>query len=178
MKVGKENFICRGLVCIFLLPNVLLGPGSEVFYVRGWNKFVHTTKNHLSRLNLLCRLHFILSRLDSYLGVMCSRFFSASECRYKTRCVICSGPHNASECKPRDIANEELSTLRCTHCRGERIANYGGCPYMKSARVVEKVRAEKNMSNKDAVLAVKAQNFITYISVSSNKSEYQVSSEH
>ena len=49
---------CLHLFCV--LPIMLFGSERDVFCVRGWNRFVLTTRNYLSRLNLLCTLYYII----------------------------------------------------------------------------------------------------------------------
>ena len=82
----------------------------------------------------------------------CQKFgHNADNCRSNIRCVACAGPHAVVDCPVR-----EKSHVKCTNCGGNHTASYGGCQYIKNARVVEQVRSEKKISYRDAVTLVKS----------------------
>lgn len=76
---------------------------------------------------------------------------NAPECRFKARCLLCAGNHQRKNCPK----NGKPINVTCTNCGGEHLACYGGCPYMKTAKKVEHVRATKRLSYRDAVKAIK-----------------------
>jgi hypothetical protein len=73
---------------------------------------------------------------------------SAISCKKAPRCVACGGAHNVKDCT-------NQGNPHCCNCGGQHTANYGGCPYMKEAKVVEKTRVEQKMSYRDALRFVK-----------------------
>jgi hypothetical protein len=75
---------------------------------------------------------------------------NAKDCRYKSRCVLCSENHTIKECPKRNTN----ATAKCSNCHGDHTASYGGCPYMKKAKKVERVRAEQRLPYRDAVKVV------------------------
>ena len=79
---------------------------------------------------------------------------SADHCRFKPRCLVCSGPHEFRQCDQKVNGSRVLRT-KCPNCKGEHTANYGGCPYFKRAKEIEKIRAEKKLSYRDAALIQK-----------------------
>jgi hypothetical protein len=79
----------------------------------------------------------------------CQRFgHSAMHCKSAPRCVVCSGPHNTKDCPKPEMP-------KCCNCSGNHTANYGGCPFIKEARLVEKTRVEHRLSYRDAMMHVK-----------------------
>ena len=82
----------------------------------------------------------------------CQKFgHNADNCRSNIRCVACAGPHAVADCTVR-----EKSHVKCINCGGNHTASYGGCQFIKNARVVEQVRSEKKLSYRDAVTLVKS----------------------
>lgn len=80
----------------------------------------------------------------------CQRFgHNAQHCTFSVRCVACGGPHQVKDCPG-------VTSATCSNCGGAHTANYGGCPNMRQAKVVEKVRAHQQLSYRDAVRVVKA----------------------
>jgi len=75
---------------------------------------------------------------------------NASNCNAKLHCVVCSGPHSSKECPVKD--KEEM---KCFNCGDSHAANYGGCPFIKHAKVIEKIRAEEKLSYRDAAIKAK-----------------------
>lgn len=63
----------------------------------------------------------------------------------KQTCVICSGDHKLADC-PKEAR-------KCANCGSEgHGASYAGCPKMKEAKKVEKIRATKNVTYREALL--------------------------
>ncbi|KAF2362152.1 hypothetical protein FHG87_007086 [Trinorchestia longiramus] len=85
------------------------------------------------------RIRYQQYRVSTYIGkpwqcFCCQRFgHNAVNCRAAPRCVVCSGAHNSRECP-------SPSTRSCCNCSGNHTANYGGCPKIRQAREVEKIR--------------------------------------
>ncbi|KAF2347409.1 hypothetical protein FHG87_021836 [Trinorchestia longiramus] len=78
----------------------------------------------------------------------CQRFgHNAVNCRAAPRCVVCSGAHNSRDCPSQ-------STRSCCNCSGNHTANYGGCPKIRQAREVEKIRQIQKLSYRDAARQV------------------------
>jgi len=75
---------------------------------------------------------------------------NAVHCTGKTKCVICSGAHRSQDCP-----NRNTGSPKCANCNGNHTASYGGCPKMKEAKSVEKVRAEQKLSYRDALRVVR-----------------------
>ena len=74
---------------------------------------------------------------------------NAEHCRFKPRCLVSSGPHEFRKCdKKREGA--KVIDVKCPNCKGNHTGNYGGCPFYQRAKAVEKVRAEKKISYRDA----------------------------
>ena len=68
----------------------------------------------------------------------CQQFeHNANGCHAQLKCVVCAGYHDVKDCESR--------IPKCRNCGNNHTANYGGCPYMKKAKIVEKVRAEKKI---------------------------------
>ncbi|KAF2360596.1 hypothetical protein FHG87_008647 [Trinorchestia longiramus] len=92
-------------------------------------------------------------RVSTYIGkpwqcFRCQRFgHNAVNCRAAPRCVVCSGAHNSRECP-------SPSTRSCCNCRGNHTANYGGCPKIRQAKEVEKIRQVQKLSYRDAARQV------------------------
>ena len=79
----------------------------------------------------------------------CQQFkHNADTCRSKLKCVVCSGHHSVKNCDSR--------VPRCRNCGDSHTANYGGRPFMKKAKIVERVRTVENLSYRDACLRVNA----------------------
>ena len=79
----------------------------------------------------------------------CQQFgHNAYSCRSKLKCVVCAGHHSVKDC--------DSHVPRCSNCGNSHMANYGGCPFMKKAKIVERVRAEEKLSYRDACLWVNA----------------------
>ena len=79
---------------------------------------------------------------------------NAQHCRYKPRCLVCAGPHQLRECDKR-TANNRITNVKCSNCKGDHTANYGGCPFYKDAKEVEKLRVNNKVSYRDAVKLLK-----------------------
>ena len=73
---------------------------------------------------------------------------SAISCKKPPRCVVCSGAHNVKDC------SHQGSPL-CCNCGGQHTASYGGCSFMKEAKVVERIRVEQKVSYREAQGIVK-----------------------
>ncbi|KAF2346175.1 hypothetical protein FHG87_023070 [Trinorchestia longiramus] len=92
-------------------------------------------------------------RVCTYIGkpwqcFHCQRFgHNAVNCRAAPRCVVCSGAHNSWECP-------SPSTRSCCNCSGNHTANYGGCPKIRQAKEVEKIRQVQKLSYRDAAKQV------------------------
>jgi len=78
---------------------------------------------------------------------------NAGNCNAKPHCVVCSGPHSSKECA---VKNKE--EMKCYNCGGCHTANYGGCPFIKHAKVIEKIRAEEKLSYREAAIKAKETN--------------------
>ena len=93
----------------------------------------------------------------------CQRFgHNASDCKAKPRCLLCAKDHKTDNCPLKvseDTVNEK--ELKCANCMGNHAANYGGCQRMKTAKVVEKVRAHHGLSYRDALTSVNNNNNVT-----------------
>ena len=94
-------------------------------------------------------------RVRQYVGTpwqcyRCQGFgHSAPHCRYKPRCLVCSGAHELRECDQRKN-NGRADIVKCPNCQGAHTANYGGCPSYQKAKVIEKIRVEQKLSYRDA----------------------------
>ena len=44
-----------------------------------------------------------------------------------------------------------VANIKCINCKGDHTANYGGCPFFKDAKQVEKIRVINKVSYRDAV---------------------------
>ena len=87
----------------------------------------------------------------------CQNFgHNADQCHSQTRCSFCSRNHQSRECPNRNSDSE----AKCPNCSGNHTSSYGGCKYIKEAKRVEKERAEKKLSYREAVMAVKNNNII------------------
>ena len=75
---------------------------------------------------------------------------NAAHCRYKPRCLICAGPHQLKDCDKKS-AGSRVANIKCINCKGDHTANYGGCPFYKDAKQVEKIRVLNKVSYRDAV---------------------------
>ncbi|KAF2348578.1 Endonuclease/exonuclease/phosphatase [Trinorchestia longiramus] len=99
------------------------------------------------------RIGYQQYRVSTYIGkpwqcFRCQRFgHNAVNCRVAPRCVVCSGAHNSRECP-------SPSTSSYCNCSGNHIANYGGCPKIRQAREVEKIRQIQKLSYRDAARQV------------------------
>ena len=82
---------------------------------------------------------------------------NAHECSFKARCLLCAGNHEFKDC-PLKEDQVEKKDLKCPNCKGNHAANYGGCPKMKEAKEVEKVRTLEKISYREAVLQVRTTN--------------------
>ena len=79
----------------------------------------------------------------------CQQFgHNADSCCSKLKCVVCAGHHSVKDC--------DSHIPRCSNCGNNHTANYGGCPFMKKAKIFERVRAEEKLSYRDACLRVNA----------------------
>ena len=83
----------------------------------------------------------------------CQRFgHNASDCKAKPRCLFCAKDHKSVSCPLKasqsTIANDNL---KCANCLGNHAANYGGCQRMKTAKIVEKVRAQNGLFYRDVL---------------------------
>lgn len=76
---------------------------------------------------------------------------NATECRFKTRCLLCSGQHRMKDCPN----NGNQVAKKCTNCKGDHLACYGGCPHMKLAKKVEHIKATQKLSYRDALRVVR-----------------------
>ena len=96
---------------------------------------------------------------------------NAAQCRFKPRCLVCAGPHQYKDCTHK---GSRTTTPSCPNCKGNHAANFGGCPYFKRAKIVERVRATEKISYRDAVRQVdKEQN-----DSSSNSNTVNASNNH
>ena len=76
----------------------------------------------------------------------CQKFgHSAPHCPNKIKCLICSGPHKFQDC-----INKE--NKKCSNCGGNHTSSYGGCERMKVEVKIQKIRAQNNISYRDAVM--------------------------
>ena len=81
---------------------------------------------------------------------------NASDCRSKSRCVVCSGHHILGKCSSQNLSQDEKKNfpVKCVNCHGEHTASYGGCPNVKFAKKVQNVRTLSRLSYRDAVKEV------------------------
>lgn len=83
----------------------------------------------------------------------CQRFgHNASDCKSKPRCMLCSEQHASNSCPYRDEGRVPDRVLKCANCQGNHSSNYGGCCQIKRAREVEKIRATRGVTYKDALV--------------------------
>ena len=75
---------------------------------------------------------------------------NAAHCRYKSRCLVCAGPHQLKDCNKKN-GTDHITDVLCPNCKGKHTANYGGCPAYKEAKSVEKIRVTNKLSYRDAV---------------------------
>ncbi|KAF2344205.1 hypothetical protein FHG87_025039 [Trinorchestia longiramus] len=123
---------------------------------KGKNKIVTTFLKvvfNTATLPQFVRIGYQQYRVSTYIGKPwqcfgCQRFgHNAVNCRAAPRCVVCSGAHNSRECP-------SPSTRSCCNCSGNHTANYGGCPKIRQAREVEKIRQIQKLSCRDAARQV------------------------
>ena len=97
----------------------------------------------------------------------CQRFgHSASDCKSKPRCLFCANEHKSDNCPLRTPEEDiDLDSLKCANCKGNHAANYGGCERMKTAKVIEKVRANHKLTYRDALTSIQ-RNHNTNLAVS------------
>ena len=95
-------------------------------------------------------------KVSTYVGIpwqyyRCQGFgHNAAHCRFKPRCLVCAGPHLLKECNQK-VVNNKITNVKCSNCKGDHAANYGGCPFFKEAKQVEQIRAQNQVSYRDAV---------------------------
>ena len=107
----------------------------------------------------------------------CQNFgHNASDCRGRTKCLVCSGPHRLSECPGKETG--EVKEPKCANCGEKHAANYGGCKSMKLAKTVEQVRSSQRMSYRDALNAIKKQNPSIVRHNQSSRNTNQVYDDH
>ncbi|KAF2345167.1 hypothetical protein FHG87_024075 [Trinorchestia longiramus] len=108
---------------------------------------------NITTLPQFVRIGYQQYRVSTYIGKLwhcfCFQRFghNAVNCRAAPRCVVCSGAHNSRECP-------SPSTCSCCNCSGNHTANYGGCPKIRQAREVEKIRQFRKLSYRDAARQV------------------------
>ena len=86
----------------------------------------------------------------------CQKFgHNADVCRSRAVCATCSENHITSSCPQAHLPVAD-KTFKCINCNDNHSASYGGCPKIKFAKKVEQLRAEQQLSYRDAV--IKAQN--------------------
>ncbi|KAF2344553.1 hypothetical protein FHG87_024691 [Trinorchestia longiramus] len=99
------------------------------------------------------RIGYQQYRVSTYIGkpwqcFRCQRFgHNAVNCGAAPRYAVCSGAHNSRECP-------SPSTHSCCNCSSNHTANYGGCPKIRQAREVEKIRQIQKLSYRDAARQV------------------------
>ena len=110
---------------------------------------------NLESLPEFLKIGYQRHRVKQYIGTpwqcyRCQGFgHSAPHCRFKPRCLVCSGPHELRECDQRKN-NGRATQVKCPNCQGAHTANYGGCPSYQKAKIIEKIRVEKKLSYRDA----------------------------
>ena len=92
---------------------------------------------------------------------------NANECNGKTRCVVCAGNHRLSDCPSK---KGEQVTIKCANCNQNHAASYGGCTKIKTAKLVEKVRAEEKTSYREALKIINNNNISVRNSTNSQTS--------
>lgn len=70
----------------------------------------------------------------------------ATNCKGKTKCVVCAGNHSVREC-PKE------GTVKCANCGQSHTASFGGCLAAKNAQRVEKIRTTQGLTYSEAVRA-------------------------
>jgi len=84
----------------------------------------------------------------------CQRFgHNAQDCKSKSRCVACAGPHTITNCPTKNKPTPD--SAKCANCDGKHPANYGGCLHMKTAKKIENFRTRNKMSYLEAAKMVK-----------------------
>ena len=68
----------------------------------------------------------------------------AKNCFSKAKCVICAGPHPSRECTNK-------SQVKCSNCGGSHTASYAGCKNMKVAAEIQKIKANNDVTQKEAI---------------------------
>ena len=76
---------------------------------------------------------------------------NAQHCRFKPRCLVCSGAHQYKDCPHK---GSTFSDPKCPNCHGKHAANFGGCPSFKKAKQVERVRCTEKISYRDALKVI------------------------
>lgn len=84
----------------------------------------------------------------------CQRFgHFAKNCNSKSRCLFCSEEHAFKDCPK--------TRKKCANCKGEHLANYGGCPNFQNARKIEHMAAEAGVSYSAIIDQMKNNNLTT-----------------
>lgn len=83
----------------------------------------------------------------------CQRFgHSAADCKAKARCMLCAGQHLSNDCPQKEEGRVPNAVLKCANCQGNHSSNFGGCVQIQKAREVEKIRANNNVTYRDALM--------------------------
>lgn len=79
----------------------------------------------------------------------CQGFGHSSKwCGGKEVCLVCAGSHMLKDCPKTNV--------KCINCGNNHAANYGGCPRMKQAAQVERVRAINKITYSEAIKQVRS----------------------
>ncbi|KAF2347357.1 hypothetical protein FHG87_021886 [Trinorchestia longiramus] len=114
--------------------------------------FFKVVFNTTTLLQFVC-IGYQQYQVSTYIGkpwqyFHCQRFgHNAVNCRAAPQCVVCSGAHNSRKCP-------SPSTCSCCNYSGNHTANFGGCPKIRQAREVEKIRQIQKLSYRDAARQV------------------------
>ena len=60
-----------------------------------------------------------------------------------------TGPHLLLDCVKK-MTESRIENVKCSNYKGYHTANYGGCPFYKDAKEVEKRRVNSKVSYRDA----------------------------
>jgi hypothetical protein len=84
----------------------------------------------------------------------CQRFgHSAKFCDSKPRCVVCSEEHKFQDCPVKNTKDK----MKCANCKGNHTSSYSGCREVKTAKQVQEIKNEHNISYREALTRAKSQ---------------------
>ena len=79
----------------------------------------------------------------------CQQFgHNAKYCTKPIKCVICAERHSFKDCPNK----REKERVKCVNCGMNHTSSYGGCKFMKDEKAKQLVKAQENITYKEAVV--------------------------